>query len=100
LLSGSNGSGGLDWLAVATSNRPDIQFAIPEALYASRGWPAGRAHLSAPLQRRKSVVTLTARRRRRRRHFKEGGAVDGRAVERARSLGECGVVTAVVVVDA
>jgi len=96
LLSGSNGSGGLDWLAVATSNRPDIQFAIPEALYASRGWPAGRAHLSAPLQRRKSVVTLTAAARRRR-HFKEGGAVDGRAVERARSLGECGVVMAVVV---
>jgi len=40
---------------VATSNSPDIQFAIPEALY-----PSHQAHLTASLRRRKSVVTPVA----------------------------------------
>ena len=50
------------------ANRPDIQFAIPEAPY-----PSHHAHLTASLQRRKSVVTPAASRSRRRQHFKEGG---------------------------
>jgi len=74
---------------VASPNSPDIQFAIPEALY-----PSHHAHLAASLQCRKSVVTPAGRSAsRRRQHFKEARlqllVTAGGRGGRARSVAEC-----------